>query len=102
MHVKQAHTYFFEYLEQMTDSGFTVEDGKMSTFIYDQVLPPRVDPSPVLEEAVEEELSVLPLLLNRLPPVIDRSVCIEQLQEMWIRTQTTYATDEIQIVTASP
>lgn len=92
--VKQAHTYFFEYLQQMTDSGFTVDDGKMSTFIYDQVLPATEESS--LDASMIEELNAFPPLLALLPPVTDRHVCLDQLQELWNISET-----ETQISSAS-
>jgi len=80
---KQAHTYFFEYLQQMTESGFSIDDAKMSTFIYDQVLL-VAQPSIALEEPDTEDLDALPHIFALLPAVTDTTVSVEQLQGMWL------------------
>jgi len=91
LQVKQAHSYFFEYMQQMTDSGFTIDDAKMSVFIYDQVLlkanplfslPECKDPE--TRDPETKDLDELPHIFALLPIVTDTTVSVEKLQELWL------------------
>lgn len=80
---KEVNVYFFEYMQQMEDSGFTLEHGKMASFIYDKVLKPASQES-VTESppSMKAELDVLTDILSLLPDV-SPSVTIQQLKDLW-------------------
>ena len=82
---KEANVYFFEYMQQMEDSGLSLEHGKMASFIYDKVLKPR----PALQanaeanaEADQGGLNALPDILSLLPDV-SHHVTMQQLKDLW-------------------
>ena len=80
-HCKEVHVYFFEYMQQMEESGLTLEHGKMASFIYDKVLKPG-PPAFQEDEIGVDELDRLTDILSVLPDVSSR-VTMHTLKELW-------------------
>lgn len=83
-HCKEVNVYFFEYMQQMEDSGLALEHGKMASFIYDKVLKPGPNDlqSQSQSKEMREELDSLTDILSLLP-YVSQTVTLQQLKDLW-------------------